>query len=127
MLELLWDLYQQHQLSELRRDAAVNKGDVEVAARQTAMREAQALDARLDRLVLVVHAMWTLLREKTDLTETDLLKRITDLDGQDGSVDGRTAVPPVPCAKCGAMISRKFNRCLFCSEPYVGGNAFDTV
>ena len=127
MLELFWDLYQQRQIGELQRNAGGNRAEAELAARETARSELQQLEARLDKLTLVVHAMWTLLREKTDLTDADVLKRVTELDAEDGTVDGRVTKPPVRCAKCGAMISRKFNRCLFCGERYTEGGAFDTV
>lgn len=84
-------------------------------------------DQRVDQLLLVVQAMWTLLQEKTGLTDADLIARVTELDARDGATDGRVIKPPVKCAKCGAAVSRKFNRCLFCGEPYREGSAFDTV
>jgi hypothetical protein len=77
--------------------------------------------------VLMVHAMWTLLSEKTGLTDAELLKRVTDLDAQDGTIDGRITRPPVRCSKCDAMVSRQFNRCLFCGQEYTGGSAFETL
>lgn len=85
------------------------------------------IDQRVDQLLLVVQAMWTLVREKTGLTEADLLARVTELDAHDGVPDGRVTKPPVKCARCGAGVARKFNRCLFCGEPYTAGSAFDTV
>jgi hypothetical protein len=127
MYQFFWDLYQQRQISELQRQGAGGAAAGEIAARQTLQREAHKLDDRIDRLVLTVNAMWTLLCEKTDLTEADLLKRITELDGADGVVDGRIRRAPVRCSKCDAMVSLKFNRCLFCGEAYTGGNAFHTM
>lgn len=84
-------------------------------------------DRRVDQLLLVVQAMWTLLQEKTGLTDAELLARVTELDTHDGATDGRITRAPVKCAKCGAAVARKFNRCLFCGEPYSEGSAFDTV
>lgn len=71
--------------------------------------------------------MWTLLSEKTGLTDAELLKRVTDLDAQDGTIDGRITRPPVRCSKCDAVVCRKFSRCLFCGEEYTGGSAFETL
>ncbi len=88
---------------------------------------AARLDERIDQLLLVVQAMWTLVQEKTGLTDAELLARVTELDAKDGTRDGRITRPPVKCAKCGAAVARKFNRCLFCGEPYKEGSAFDTV
>ncbi len=81
---------------------------------------------RMDRLVLVTRAMWTLLTEKMGITEADLLKRLTELDAADGAVDGQVGLAPVRCS-CGAMVCRKLNRCLFCGKPYEGGSTFDTL
>jgi len=127
MFDLLWNLYQHRQITELQERTGADRADAETAGRQAAQKVVQRLEARLDRLVLVVHAMWTLLREKTDLTDADLIKRATELDAQDGTVDGRVSRPPVPCSSCGAMICRKFNRCLFCGEEYREGTLLDTV
>ncbi len=84
------------------------------------------MQERLDRLVLVTRAMWTLLADKMGVTEADLLKRLTELDAADGTVDGHVTAAPVRCS-CGAMICRKLNRCLFCGKPYRDGSAFDTL
>lgn len=101
--------------------------EAELAARKAVEREYLHIEKRLDKLVLVVQAMWSLVAEKSGLTETDLLRRVTELDAQDGAVDGRITRPPVRCSKCDATICRKFNRCLFCGQEYTGGSAFDTV
>jgi len=89
-------------------------------------RDYEALKERYDRLVLVVHAMWTLVAEKTAITDADLAKQITDLDAADGTVDGRVTAPPVQCS-CGAMVCRKMKRCMFCGKPYEAGTTFDTL
>jgi hypothetical protein len=80
-----------------------------------------------DKLSLICQAMWTLIKEKTDLTDEDLIKMVTELDLKDGVLDGKYTKPPVDCPKCGAKICRKFNRCLFCGEEYSEGSVFDTV
>ena len=88
---------------------------------------ASRVEQRVDQLLLVVQAMWTLIQEKTGLTDAELLARMTELDARDGTAAGHVRRPPVKCAKCGAMVARKFNRCLFCGDPYAAGSAFDTV
>ena len=105
MLGLFLDLYTR--VARPLGQAGLDKADAELAARETVQREFLHLEKRIDKIVLVVHAMWTLMGEKTDLTETELLKRVTELDGKDGA--------------------HKFNRCLFCGQEYAGGSAFDTV
>ncbi len=120
----IWDMLQRGNL-EMQPPAT---GAPEVPTTDSAPRVYE-LQQRMDRMALVARAMWTLLAEKAGLTEEDLAKRITDLDAADGVVDGRVGTPPpVPCS-CGAMVSRKFNRCLFCGKQYSGAgtSAFDTV
>jgi hypothetical protein len=75
---------------------------------------------------LALHAVWTLVAEKTTLTEADLLKRINDLDAEDGTVDGRVAPARVQCS-CRATVCRKFSRCLFCGKEYTGGRTFEAL
>ena len=47
-----------------------------------------ALDERVDRLLMVIEAMWSLLKEN-GYTDEQLAARIKDLDESDGSADGR--------------------------------------
>ncbi len=93
-----------------------------------APKEYLQVQQRLDRMALVVRAMWTLLAEKAGVTEADLARRITDLDASDGVIDGRVTTPPFRCS-CGAMVCRRFNRCLFCGKQYADSQTspFDTV
>jgi hypothetical protein len=85
------------------------------------------VDERIDRLVLLCSAMWTLLQDKTGVTDKELAARVTELDLRDGKLDGTIKKPPVRCRSCEAMVSREFNRCLFCGAKYEEGDVFDTV
>jgi hypothetical protein len=123
---LFWDLYQQRQIRALQETVGETKSEVAKAGMR-AIDELALAQERLDKLVLLTHAMWTLLSEKSGISEADLIKRVTDLDAQDGSVDGRITRPPVRCSKCSAMVCRKFNRCLFCGQPYADDGAFGTL
>ena len=126
-IDLFWNLGQQAQISELKDAARDVKYDAETVARRTTEETCLPYAKRLDKLGLVCQAMWSLIQERTDLTERDLLDRVTELDWKDGVLDGKYTKPPVDCPQCGAKMSRKFNRCLFCGEEYVDGSAFDTV
>jgi hypothetical protein len=52
------------------------------------------VDERVDQLLLVCAAMWELIREKTNLTEEDLINRVAMLDARDGVADGRLTRTP---------------------------------
>lgn len=82
---------------------------------------------QVERLSLVCEAMWTLIQERTDLSDRDLSQRVTDLDLEDGVKDSRHGKLPVDCPDCGSKVCRKFNRCLFCGYVLPAGSAFDTV
>ena len=121
LFTLFWSFYQDHEQDQAAQEAPPVPGSA------TAPAGTARVEQRLDQLLLVVQAMWSLLQEKTGLTDAELLARVTELDATDGTTDGRVTRPPVKCAKCGAAVARKFNRCLFCGEPYQAGSAFDTV
>ena len=108
------------------RETATGRPGPELPVREASEREHEAIRERTDHLVLVVHAMWALMAEKLGISDADLMKRITELDAADGAVDGRVTPAPVRCS-CGAMVCRKFNRCLFCGKAYDAGSTFDTL
>ena len=76
----------------------------------------QALDDRIDRLMLVVESMWSLL-EESGYTAEQLMERIRTLDGSDGAVDGRAAKSYGRCRECGAVLGRGLPNCQFCGHP----------
>ncbi len=121
MLNLFWDLYQQKQIAELQTTIRKEESEIEFTARREASRQVQDLGERFDKIVIVMHAMWTLLAERTDVSEADLVTRITELDAKDGVVDGRITRRPVKCS-CGATVCMKFDRCLFCGKEYDDGH-----
>jgi len=123
----IWDMVQHQQIQRVEREVRDVRSDAQRSARQTVENVAHPLERRLDRLSLVCRALWTLLKDTTNLSEEDLNRRVTELDMQDGHLDGKITKPPVKCPKCQSAICKKFSRCLFCGEQYTGGNAFDAV
>ena len=86
-------------------------------------RQLEEVLARLDKMVMLTHAMWTLVAERTGIGEDELARRVTELDARDGTMDGRVTPKPVKCS-CGATVCQKFGRCLFCGKAYPGASAF---
>jgi hypothetical protein len=85
-----------------------------------AVEVARRIEARLDQLTLINMALWSLLKERTGLTEEDLARRMQEIDLSDGQLDGKVRVPVTSCPRCQRAVSRKHNRCLFCGgEPEV--------
>lgn len=72
------------------------------------------LQAQIDKLQLICMAMWSILKEKTQTTEEDLLKRIETIDLSDGKLDGKVRVQITRCPQCNRVLSARHNRCLYC-------------
>ncbi len=127
LINFLWNATQQMQIEEAKNLADGVKYDARQTAEQTVEQTYLSYVKQLDKLGLVCQAMWSLIQEKTGLTEQDLLERVTELDLKDGVLDGKYIKQPVDCPNCGAKMCSKFNRCLFCGQECTDGSAFDTV
>lgn len=68
---------------------------------------------RVDRLTLVVEAMWSML-EADGHTEDELQARISELDASDGSEDGVNIARPRTCPNCNAKVGARMSTCQFC-------------
>lgn len=76
---------------------------------------------RVDRLILAVDAIWSLL-EETGLTHDQLRERIEQIDTADGVPDGRRTVRSSECRRCGAMVPGDLPACQFCGTPPLEGD-----
>jgi len=85
------------------------------------------VDERIDRLVLLVEAMWSLLREQ-GLSDEDLADRLMELDQTDGSMDGRRTPPPATCRSCGSKVAAGLAACQFCGTALASDSTpFDSL
>ncbi len=107
------------------RNASRATGLASSAAQFTAQPQAKLYDLadRIDRLTMVMEAMWSLLVEQ-GFTEEQLAARIEELDMSDGSMDGRKIPPADQCPECGAVVSRGVGRCQFCGHETGESNPF---
>jgi len=92
-----------------------------------AARQAASVEQRIDKLALVCMAMWSLLREQTDLTEEDLLARVREIDLQDGREDGKAARQVAKCPQCNRTMSPRHERCMWCGAEKLTYTAFDAT
>jgi hypothetical protein len=111
MDDFFWDLFQQFQIGKIEKSA-----DHAVAASARAQAEVSTVDARIDRLSLMCFAMWELVRERTGVTDIDLMKKMHEIDLRDGVADGKRGFAPVKCANCGKTISEKDEICIYCAQ-----------
>jgi len=122
----VWDFVGPYREEIERQQGEISRAQSSVRSERVA-KLVQKYDEHLSRLVLICRGMWSLLAERTSLTEQDLNRRITQIDLQDGRLDGKVRKKPIKCPTCRAMICRSFNRCLFCGFEFTGGDPFDTV
>ncbi len=97
---------------------AVGAAAAEGASRRSE-RAADEVGIRLDRTVLAVEALWTLVREKLNISEEELAQRMNDLDLSDGRLDGKVTKGAVSCPKCRRTISRRLPKCIYCGQAIV--------
>ncbi|MCP5474399.1 MAG: zinc ribbon domain-containing protein [Rhodanobacteraceae bacterium] len=102
------------------RDLVKAKSDL-----RRANSELEQLRIDLDRLSLVCRAMYSLLQESAGLSDQDLLRRVDEIDAQDGSLNGRVRAAVRPCPGCGRACSPKQRFCLYCQHPLERLSAFD--
>jgi hypothetical protein len=86
------------------------------------------LEERVDRLILVVDAMWSLM-EQHGYTDDQLKQRIAEMDAEDGHLDLRRTRKPTLCGGCGAMVPADLPSCQFCGTvvPDHPDSPFDSV
>ena len=86
------------------------------------------VDERIDRVVLLLEAMWSLLREN-GFRDEDLAAKLMELDTSDGTMDGRRTPAPSTCRSCGSKVAAGLRACQFCGTelPAEGETPFNTL
>lgn len=83
------------------------------------------LSERVESLTLACQAMWELLRDRTDLTDDDIQKRMKEIDLRDGQQDGRLKVKLVKCPDCGRTTNSRRRMCMYCGTEVESEHIFD--
>ena len=117
---LLWGLHQSRQASTAQSEAARA-----TSRAATADRNVEALIDRLDKLTLVNMAVWSLVRERLELTEEQLAERVREIDLADGVEDGKVTSQVAKCPKCGRVMSPRHKKCFYCGAAKLTITAFD--
>lgn len=84
-----------------------------------------ALTRQVDRLALASQAMWELIRDRTQLTETDLSEKIMEVDLRDGKADGKLGASVIECPACGRNTNSRRDTCLWCGQPIPRSHVFE--
>jgi hypothetical protein len=71
------------------------------------------LNERVDRLVMIMRAMWALLEEQ-GMTAEQLMAKIEEIDLQDGVADGQVRADPAQCPSCQSKVAPGLRACQLC-------------
>jgi hypothetical protein len=103
-------LYQMAEIHNVGSDA-----DRATAAAGRATNKAMEVDRRVERLQLVIQAMWEIMREREGVTDEELEAKIVEIDLRDGVKDGKMGREVAICGGCnrktGVGLTR---RCQYC-------------
>lgn len=85
------------------------------------------LEDRVDRLSLICMAMWSLLQDKSKLTEQDLIERVKMIDLMDGKEDGKATRTVSMCSRCDRPMNPRHKKCIYCGHEKLVSSAFDAL
>jgi len=122
MLDLLFDLYQQRRIDEVEdtaQDSSRKATDFQGRVR--------LLEDSIARLALVNAALWSLLKDRTGLTDAALQNRVRQIDLRDGVEDGKITQTIQTCQKCGRTMAPRHKRCLYCGGERLATSPFQGI
>ncbi|MGI6137949.1 MAG: hypothetical protein ACOYI9_02855 [Candidatus Hydrogenedentales bacterium] len=74
----------------------------------------------LERMTLLNQAMWELIRDRLNLSDEDLERKVQEVDMRDGKRDGKMSVHPLRCPQCGRISNSRLKKCLYCGLEFKG-------
>jgi|SoiMethySBSTD1v2_1073268.scaffolds.fasta_scaffold283084_2 hypothetical protein len=81
---------------------------------RSAETELETTQQQLDRLYLIVEAMWSMMKERLGLDDEHLGQLVESIDLRDGVRDGRAKRTAPKCAACQRAVSIRTGVCLYC-------------
>lgn len=107
-------IYSDYKFANPPENPALEGGESS-SARRAKDSDIRRLEFELERALMITEAMWSLLRDQHGYSDEDLLRRVYEVDAQDGSIDGRKAKsPPSKCVSCGRTLASHRPKCLYC-------------
>lgn len=95
--------------ASLARSAAVANGTLHT-------NRIEDLNERIDKLLMIVRAMWALLEER-GMTADQLKAKIEEIDLLDGVADGQVRSQVVECPSCQSKVAPGLPNCQLCGTP----------
>lgn len=111
------DIFSMWEEARLRMSETAGAGSAEVKS-ERAVEAVRAMQADVERLLMICEAMWTILKEQHGYGDEELFRRIMEIDLRDGRADGKVAPSgPALCPTCRHPVSKKRPICLYCGKP----------
>ena len=133
-MNLLWGPLISQILDQTSYTSVIGSSDTALRASSDTLRSLGAIQQfkidyadKIDRLVLIYRSMWELIRASNNLSEDDLLKKVTEIDLSDGTIDGKIITPPKKCSSCNRVMSKRHRRCIYCGAEERLDSAFDSL
>lgn len=112
----LWNWFQHLQIRDNHQRSATAQIDARYALRQI-----DDLEAKVDSLALLCHALFEELQTVTGMTEAQLKARMTEIDLRDGMLDGKYAPQALAtCPECGHKVKSNRPNCFWCGAKLAG-------
>jgi hypothetical protein len=102
---LFWDLHADSRIAKAEKKASETRLELE------------QVSYRANKALLLCEVLWTIVRDKLDLTDQELLERVRAVDLTDGQLDGKVRRAPLYCQRCERETTQRFDRCMYCGEP----------
>lgn len=118
MFDILWEMHQQGRLND-----AVDRSEDASATARNLQADVRRLERMVEGLNLANMAMWSMLKEKFNVTDEQLLRRIHEIDASDGKLDGRhrpVKSAPSACVHCSRPVSKGRPTCIYCGKSVLG-------
>jgi hypothetical protein len=129
MLDLIWNLFQDDDVRRLQSSVANREAQSDALRTQVGSVEARLLELekRHEQLKLVTLALWRLLKDKVELSESNLKKYVESTDLLDGQADGKVDLMKelIKCPDCERFLLNTAIVCPYCGASNTSGNAFD--
>lgn len=121
MLDILYEIHQNSKIG-----MATSQASAGLRQAERAKEHAGSLEERIDKMALLNLALWTILKEKLNVTDHELAERVQELDLLDGKLDGRIQGTPIDCPDCERPVHQRHRRCLYCGLE-LQQNGFESV
>ncbi len=74
------------------------------------------LEANLAKAMMINEAVWEIVRDKFNITDEELQKKVEQIDMRDGILDGKNQRKATECPNCGHTVSARHPACIYCGQ-----------